>query len=74
LNEEDNYSDNRCLITNSILIEPYIKLECGHTFNYLPIYKDLINHKNKFNNMELSSGVLKIGQIRCPNCRNPRIG
>lgn len=69
LNVEDNYSENRCLITNTILVEPFVKLECGHTFNYLPLYKDALNHKNKFNSMELGC-ILKNGQMRCPYCRN----
>ena len=70
LNEEDDNLDNICLITNKPLEENCIKLVCGHSFNYLPIYKDASNHKNKFNSMEISSSILKTEQIRCPYCRN----
>jgi hypothetical protein len=70
LKEEDENLENICLITNTPLQEHNIKLECGHSFNYLSIYKDINNHKNKFNLMELSSSTLKAEQIRCPYCRN----
>ena len=70
LKEEDENLENICLITNTPLEEHNIKLECGHSFNYLSIYKDINNHKNKFNLMELSSSTLKAEQIRCPYCRN----
>jgi hypothetical protein len=52
------------------LKENSIKLDCGHSFNYLSIYKDVNNHKNKFNSMEVSNSILKMEQIRCPYCRN----
>ena len=58
--------DNICLISNQPLIDRFVKLTCGHTFNYLPLYNDIINHKAKFNSMEATSGRLKQSQIRCP--------
>ena len=42
---------------------------CGHTFNYIPLYNDILNHKTKFNNMESSNNRLKFDEIRCPYCR-----
>ena len=72
LNDAD--SENICLITNEPLVENYVKLECGHTFNYLPLYYDIYNHKKKFNSMETSYGHLKINEIRCPYCRNKQNG
>ena len=62
--------DNKCLITNELLIDKFVTLECNHKFNYVPLYKDLINHKKKFNQLETKSGILKINEIRCPYCRN----
>ena len=44
-------------------------MECGHKFNYIPIYKDIINHKQKFNGLEGGNGKLNMNQIRCPYCR-----
>lgn len=67
--EHSDEDDNVCLITNEPLIENFVKLNCGHSFNYLPLYKDLMNHKNKFNNMESSATVSNHNEIRCPYCR-----
>jgi hypothetical protein len=67
-NDEELENENVCLITNTLLNDTKIKLECGHSFNYLPLYRDIKNHKNKFNNMEIKG--LKPSQIRCPYCRN----
>jgi hypothetical protein len=36
----NNENDNICLITNSLLTENYVKLACGHRFNYIPLFKD----------------------------------
>jgi len=66
--------DNRCLITNEILTDKFVEMECGHKFNYIALYKDVTNHKNKFNAMETFSGQLKTNEIRCPYCRKKHIG
>jgi hypothetical protein len=47
---------------------------CGHKFNYLPLYFDLKNHKQKFNGMESTASHLKIDEIRCPYCRKKQKG
>ena len=65
--EADN---NICLISNLPLTDKYIKLNCGHKFNYEPLFKDLVNHKSKFNNLEATSGRLNKNEIRCPYCRS----
>ena len=62
-------NSNICLITNQPLIDKYVTMECGHKFNYIPLYKDILNHKQKFNGLEGSQGKLDIKQIRCPYCR-----
>jgi hypothetical protein len=69
--DDDN---NRCLITNEILTDKFFEMNCGHKFNYIALYKDLINHKQKFNLMESSKGQLKIDELRCPYCRNKHTG
>ena len=68
-NIEDNTEDNQCLITMEPLTEHYVTLQCGHKFNYLPLYNDLINYKSKFMKMD-SRGLLASNQIRCPYCRS----
>ena len=69
--EEDN---NKCLITNQTLTDKSVSLDCGHKFNYLPLYNDLVNHKLKFNCLEGSSGKLNMNEIRCPYCRKKQSG
>lgn len=68
--EEDNHL---CLITNQPLIDRHIEMVCGHKFNYIPLYKDILNHKKKFNILE-GSGRLKQNELRCPYCRNKQTG
>ncbi len=66
---EVDYSDaDKCLITYEPLNETAVTLECNHSFNYLPLYKYVLNSKTKFNNME--SKALKVAQLKCPFCRN----
>lgn len=77
LNKITDISDNdteKCLITNEILTDKHITLDCGHKFNYYPLYSDLLNHKLKFNNMESCYGTLKCNQFRCPYCRTKYSG
>ena len=64
--DEDN---NKCLITNQPLIDKFVEMKCGHKFNYIPLFYDVLNHKQKFNNMEGSATRLKQNEIRCPYCR-----
>jgi hypothetical protein len=70
LDEDENDDDNNCLITNQKLTDRFVKLNCGHSFNYLPLLNDIKNHKEKFNNLEGSHTKLKQDEIRCPYCRN----
>ena len=44
-----------------------IVLNCGHKFNYDPLFQDIYNHKKRFSAMETMR--LKEFQIRCPYCR-----
>ena len=79
LDDDDNKhkveSDNNlCLITNQLLIDKFVELNCGHKFNYIPLYNDIYNHKKKFNNMEGSASLLKTNEIRCPYCRKKQVG
>ena len=69
--EDDN---NLCLISNHPLIEKHIVMDCGHKFNYIPLFLDIKNHKQKFNNMEGGVSHLKNDEIRCPYCRKKQKG
>ena len=73
--EEKTEDDkNKCLITNQPLIDKYVTLNCGHKFNYVPLYNDLVNHKKKFNHMEGHLSKLNTNEIRCPYCRKKQLG
>lgn len=67
--EDDNNIDETkiCLITNSLLDNNNIKLDCGHKFNYLPLYNEIIYQKTK---KILDNSKLKFNEIKCPYCRN----
>lgn len=73
-NEKTEEDKNLCLITNQLLTENYVQLNCGHKFNYGPLFLDLKNHKQKFNGMEGSSSKLAVDEIRCPYCRTKQKG
>lgn len=72
--EKSEEDKNKCLITNNLLTDNHVSLLCGHKFNYIPLYNDLINHKKKFNYMEGTSGRLNTNEIRCPYCRKKQQG
>jgi|LakMenEpi03Aug12_release.lakeMendotaPanAssembly.Ray.scaffolds.fasta_scaffold07967_20 hypothetical protein len=73
-NEKTEEDNNLCLITNQILVENFVQLNCGHKFNYSPLFLDIKNHRQKFNGMEGSSSKLAIDEIRCPYCRTKQKG
>jgi hypothetical protein len=72
--DEDTPDESVCLITEQPLTEFHVTMKCGHKFNYKPLYLDIKNHKQKFNNLESSSGRLGYNEMRCPYCRNKQIG
>ena len=61
-------TDNICLITKEKLHPNHITLNCKHKFNYLPLYNEVVNQKNKqTNTYEVTK--LSSNQIKCPYCR-----
>jgi len=73
--ENENATDEGlCLISNTPLEDRFFTFECGHKFNYEPIYKDIYNHKKKYNYMEGGKGRLNMNEIRCPFCRKKHTG
>lgn len=57
-----------CLITYTRLEAKHITLECGHTFNYKPIYQEVVNQKRNGSKYEIEK--LALNQLKCPFCRN----
>jgi len=72
--EKTEADKNKCLISNQVLVDKHVILNCGHKFNYIPLYNDLVNYKKKFNIMEGSHSKLNLNEIRCPYCRKKQQG
>ena len=66
LNKEEN--DTICLISKENLNNTSLKLSCDHTFNYYPLYCELV-HKKKQYHKNYSNTLLKLNQLQCPYCR-----
>jgi hypothetical protein len=64
--------DNHCLLTKEPLKNIHIKLVCGHEFNYVPLYREVIAQKTigLSPNGYYTSNSLKRNEIKCPYCRN----
>jgi hypothetical protein len=69
LNESNEINDdtNNCLITGMPLTDNFIKLNCNHSFNYIPLFNDIYN--SKFRTDSISSKYPN-NNIKCPYCRN----
>ena len=68
----DVNEDNHCLLTKEPLKNIHIKLVCGHEFNYVPLYREVIMQKTigLSPNGYYTSNSLKRNEIKCPYCRN----
>jgi len=62
--------DNSCLLTKESLHHIHIVLECGHKFNYIPIYREIIAQKTTGSSSYYNPSSLKKNEIKCPYCRN----
>jgi hypothetical protein len=65
ISEEANSDTETCLITYEPLEKNSVKLDCGHSFNYEPIYNEIMTQK-----VNLRNNFLHMKQIKCPFCRN----
>lgn len=68
--ETDEEEDNQeiCHITYDTLDDKHIKLVCGHTFNYTPLFTEISGQKQSKSSYNILK--LKVNQIQCPYCRN----
>jgi hypothetical protein len=57
LNIEDN-SINKCLITDERLRKDHITLKCGHKFNYIPLFKEVVFQKYSLLPKNVSSSIV----------------
>jgi len=63
----DTNTKKLCLISNEELEEEYVTLRCKHTFNYIPLFKEIVKQKKNTNILETQK--LKQHQLKCPYCR-----
>lgn len=66
--ENEIITENVCLITNQPLEDGFITLECKHTFNYHPIYQEIV--RQKYNEFRYETQRVSRNQLKCPYCRN----
>lgn len=80
LDDSDDEKDDVCQITGEPLTNTSVTMECGHKFNYLPLYKEIYNQKYIFNTYTIESlnnknkikfqNECKPYYIKCPYCRD----
>lgn len=61
-----------CLITDEPLTDLSVSLSCGHSFNYVPLYKEVYLQKTGKNYLEISK--LSANELKCPYCRKIQRG
>ena len=64
--ENENENEIYCLISYEKLEDNFITLKCNHSFNYLPLYNEVVYQKTK---KILDNSKLKLNEIKCPYCR-----
>ena len=62
---QDN-QDTLCLIDGLKLENNFIKLDCGHSFNYMALHNEIVYQKTK---KILDNARLRLNEIKCPYCR-----
>tara|TARA_B100000902_G_C27317729_1_gene922406 strand:+ start:1163 stop:1780 length:618 start_codon:yes stop_codon:yes gene_type:complete len=62
-------SNNLCKICDIELEDNYIELSCGHRFNYMPLYNEILYQKTNKYSLSYDYTKLNLNQIKCPYCR-----
>ena len=68
----DMDTDNNCLLTKDALDDIHVTLNCGHKFNYIPLYKEVVIQKTSAGmstNGYYNSSTLRLNELKCPYCR-----
>jgi hypothetical protein len=68
----DTDTDNNCLLTKEALNDIHVTLNCGHKFNYIPLYKEVVIQKTSAGmttNGYYNSCTLRLNEMKCPYCR-----
>jgi len=68
-NFEVDDCEEKCNITGQPLVQYNITLQCGHAFNYEPLYNEIKMQKS-VKTARFKRSKLALGQMKCPLCRN----
>ena len=68
IDSEDEVEENICLLTFLPLDQNKITLPCNHSFNFIPLYQEILAQKNNLNKC-LETNYVSNYQIKCPYCR-----
>jgi hypothetical protein len=66
--EVHDVTDSTCLITGQLLNAFHVKLPCGHQFNYVPLYQEVMRQKGRLG-WHSYHEKLNMNQVKCPYCR-----
>ncbi len=69
LSDEEDSSKQLCLLSGQPLELNHITLPCQHSFNYKPLYHEILARKFKHNRYSRTAYSMSINQIECPYCR-----
>ena len=67
--DDEDKNEAVCVLTNLPLDKNSIKLPCNHEFNFLPLYKEVVQQKTRTISSHLNMDKLAYHQIKCPYCR-----
>lgn len=66
---DDEGADNICLLTGEPLDYNNVVMHCGHTFNYEPLFNEVVLQKSPKYAFAHDTIRLSVNQIKCPYCR-----
>ena len=61
---------SQCLLSGEKLDYNYVTLPCNHSFNYVPLYNEIVQQKEVKSYASGDSIRLCTYQLKCPYCRN----
>lgn len=66
--DTDDEDEELCLLTKMPLDKNKITLPCNHSFNFIPLYKEICIQKTH-TSLYLDIDKVNVDQIKCPYCR-----
>jgi len=67
---DDDDQANVCLLTGEPLDSNHVVLQCGHAFNYKPLYHEVTIQKSQRHAFAYDTIRLSVNQMKCPYCRH----